>query len=95
MANPDGRPATYHMNRLAGTLVNNVPTLDFDGAAVKWANANIPGGHNQTKGIGALNTLYAYRNGGKNYYWDTPGVLNGLAGTWGLGESEAAARIVS
>lgn len=95
MANPDGRSATYHMNRLAGTLVNGVPTLDFDGAAVKWASANITGGHNQTKGIGALNALYAFRNGGKNNYWDTPGVLNGLAGTWGLGENEAAARIVS
>ena len=98
MAIPDGRPATYHLNRLAGTLLNGVPTLDFDGAAIKWADNVIPGGHNahgQTRGIGALNAIYAYRNGGKNYYWDTPGVLNGLAGTWGLGENEAASRIVS
>ena len=95
MAAHDGHTATYHLNRLAGTIVNSVPQLDFDGAAVKWANNAIPGGHNQTKGIGALNALYAYRNGGVNHYWDTPGVLNGLAGTWGLGENEAAAEIVS
>ena len=94
MAVPDGRPATYHLNRLAGTLLNGVPQLDFDGAAIQWATNVVPG-HGQTRGIGALNAIYAYRNGGKNNYWDTPGVLNGLAGTWGLGENEAASRIVS
>ena len=94
MAVPDGRPATYHLNRLAGTLVNGVPQLDFDGAAIQWATNVIPG-HGQSRAIGALNAIYAFRNGGKNYYWDTPGVLNGLAGTWGLGENEAAAEIVS
>jgi len=94
MAVPDGRPATYHLNRLAGTLVNGVPTLDFDGAAIQWATNIIPG-HGQSRAIGALNAIYAFRNGGKHYYWDTPGCLNGLAGTWGLGENEAAGRIVS
>ena len=95
MAVPDGRPATYHLNRLAGTLLNGVPTLDFDGAAIQWATNVIPGKHGQTRGIGALNAIYAYRNGGKNLYLDTPGVLNALAGTYGIGEAEAAARIVS
>ena len=98
MANYGGLSVTYHMNRLAGTIINGVPQLDFDGAAIQWADNVIPGGrasHGQTRGIGALNAIYAYRNGGKNYYEDTPGVLNLLAGTFGLGENEAAARIVS
>ena len=86
--------ATYHMNRLAGTILNGVPQYDFDGAAVRWGNIAIPG-HNATKGIDVLNLIYAYRNGGKNYYEDTPGILNLLAGTTGLGESEAASRIAS
>lgn len=89
MAVPDGRPYTYHLNRLAGTLVNGVPTLDAQGAANVWAG---------TTGLalpGALNTLYASRNSGKNYYYDLQGALNALAGTTGLGINEAAARIVS
>ena len=94
MAAGDGLTATYHLNRLAGTILNGVPQLDFDGACIQWATNVIPG-HGQTRGIGALNAIYAYRNGGKNYYEDTPGVLNLLAGTFGLGENEAAARIVS
>ena len=98
MANYGGLSSTYHLNRLAGTIINGVPQLDFDGAAIQWADNVIPGGrnsHGQTRGIGALNAIYAYRNGGKNYYLDTPGVLNALAGTYGIGEAEAAARIVS
>ena len=95
MANYGGLSSTYHLNRLAGTIKNSVPQLDFDGAAIQWATNVIPTKHNQTRGIGALNAIYAYRNGGKNYYEDTPGVLNLLAGTFGLGENEAAARIVS
>ena len=94
MAAGDGLTATYHVNRLANTILNGVPQLDFDGACIQWATNVIPG-HGQTRGIGALNAIYAYRNGGKNYYEDTPGVLNLLAGTFGLGENEAAARIVS
>jgi hypothetical protein len=86
----DGLTYVYHLNRLAGTLnAYNVPTLEAQGAANVWAG---------TKGlalVGALNTLYAARNSGKNYNYDLPGVLNALAGTTGLGVNEAAARIVS
>jgi hypothetical protein len=94
MANYGGLSTTYHLNRLAGTIKNGVPQLDFDGAAIQWATNVIPG-HGQTRAIGALNAIYAFRNGGKNLYEDTPGVLNLLAGTYGIGEAEAAARIVS
>ena len=94
MATPDGRTAVYHLNRLAGTIISGVPQYDFDGAAVKWGTV-VLGAHNATRGIDVLNLIYAYRNSGKNYYLDTPGVLNALAGTSGLGENEAAARIVS
>ena len=92
MAANDGRPATYSMNRLAGTLAY---PLDFDGAAIVWADNVIPG-HKSSRGIDALNKIWAYRNGGKNYAWDTPGVLSMLAvGYIGLGENEAARRILS
>jgi len=94
MANYGGLSTTYHINRLAGTLLNGVPTLDFDGACIQWATNVIPG-HSQTKAIGALNAIYAARHGGKNLYEDVPGVLNLLAGTYGIGEAEAAARITS
>jgi len=94
MANYGGLSTVYHLNRLAGTIVRGVPQYDFNGACVKWADIAIPG-HNATRGIDALNLIYANRNGGKNYYLDTPGVLNALAGTYGIGEAEAAARISS
>lgn len=94
MASGDGLTAVYHLNRLARTVLNGVPQYDFNGAAIKWADIAIPG-HKATRGIDALNQIYAFRNGGKNYYEDTPGILNLLAGTFGLGENEAAARIVS
>ena len=84
----------YHLNRLAGTTINGVPQYDFDGAATSWGTV-VLGAHNATRGIDVLNLIYAYRNGGKNYYEDTPGVLNLLAGTFGLGEAEAASRILS
>jgi len=83
----------YHLNRLAGTILNGVPQYDFNGAASIWA-FNVTG-NKYSRGIDALNQIYAYRNGGKNYYEDTPGVLNLLAGTFGLGEPEAASRISS
>ena len=89
MAVRDGLTYTYHLNRLAGTLSNCVPTLDAQGAANVWAG---------TKGYaipGALNYLYASRNSGKNLGLDLQGVLNALAGTTGLGINEAAARIAS
>ena len=93
MASGDGLSAVYHLNRLAGTIINGVPQYDFNGAANIWA-FNVTG-KRYSRGIDALNQIYAYRNSGKNYYYDTPGAFNALAGTWGLGENEAAARITS
>jgi len=83
----------YHLNRLAGTILNGVPQYDFNGAANIWA-FNVTG-KKYSRGIDALNQIYAFRNGGKNYYYDTPGAFNALAGTVGLGEAEAASRISS
>jgi hypothetical protein len=95
MAIGDGLTATYHMNRLAGTIVKGVPQYDFDGACLKWGTV-VLGSHNATRGIDVLNLIYASRNGNKNYYSDTPGILSMLAiGKTGLGEDEAARRIVS
>jgi hypothetical protein len=93
MALTDGRTAVYHLNRLAGTIINGVPQYDFNGAANIWA-FNVTG-KKYSRGIDALNQIYAFRNGGKNFYYDTPGAFNALAGTFGLGENEAARRIVS
>jgi len=89
MALRDGLTYTYHLNRLAGTLVNGVPSLDAQGAGNKWAG---------TTGLalpGALNVLYASRNGGNRLDLDLQGILNALAGTKGLGINEAAAEIAS
>lgn len=83
----------YHLNRLAGTILNGVPQYDFNGAAQIWA-FNVTG-KKYTRGIDALNQIYAFRNSGKNYQYDTPGAFNALAGTTGLGEAEAASRISS
>jgi len=93
MASGDGLSTVYHLNRLAGTIVNSVPQLDFNGAAVQWYY-NVAG-KKASRGIDALNQIYAVRHGGKNLFLDTPGILNALAGTVGLGEAEAAARITS
>lgn len=89
MAAGDGKTYTYHLNRLAGTLVNGVPSLSAQGAANVWAG---------TEGLslpGALNTLYASRNGGQNFAYDLQGALNALAGTYGYGPNLAASMIVS
>jgi len=94
MAKDDGRTTVYHLNRLAGTIVASVPQLDFDGAAIQWA-ANVVPGKVHSRGIDALNSIYAYRNGGLNLHLDTPGVLNALAGVYGYGEAAAASRISS
>ena len=88
MANTGGS-YTYHLNRLAGTLLNDVPQLDAQGAANKWANTN---GYAI---VGALNYLYSTRNSGNNPQLDLQGILNALAGTNGLGPNAAAARITS
>ena len=83
----DGRGLTYHMNRLAGTLVNGVPSLDAQGAANIWAGTtglDIEGAVNVKNGVTS-----------KANYLALQGALNVRAGTSGLAEAEAAARIVS
>ena len=81
-----GKTLQYHMNRLAGTLNSfDVPTLDAQGAANVYAG---------TKGlaiVGALNTKAGFTS--PTQYLELQGVLNYLAGTSGLGENEASARI--
>ena len=95
MAAGDGRDAVYSLNRLGNTLKNGVPQLDFNGACVAWGII-VLGATTATRGIDVLNQIYASRNGGKNYYLDTPGVLSMLAiGKMGLGENEAARLIAS
>lgn len=74
----------YDMNRKAGTLVADVPTLDAQGAANVWAGTtglSLVGALN----VKALNALPEYR--------DLAGVLNQLAGTTGLEVDGAAAMI--
>ena len=80
----------YSLNRLAGTIVNGVPTLDAQGAANKWAATPTP-----LDLDGALNYLYKQRFGVVNFSTDMPGILNLLAGTYGLGEALAASLIAS
>ena len=75
---------TYHLNRKAGTLVNDEPTLTATNAANVYA-----GTVNYTL-IGALNTLAG--NSQPNYRTLT-GVLNQLAGTTGLTAEDAASLI--
>jgi len=96
MAIGDGRDATWSMNRLAGTVNSaGIAQYDFDGACLKWGGV-VLGTTNATRAIDVLNLIYANRNGGKNYYMDIPGVLSMLAiGKTGLGENEAARRILS
>ena len=79
------RTLCYHLNRLAGTLVNDVPTLGEAGAA------NVYAGTTGLEVVGALNA--AAGNALPNYR-ELPGVLNQLAGTSGLGVDEAASQIV-
>jgi len=86
MAYIPGRTLQYHMNRLAGTLNSfDVPTLDAQGAA------NVYAGTTGLAIVGALNTKAGFTS--PTQYLELQGVLNKLAGTSGLGENEAAARI--
>lgn len=80
----DGHTLQYHMNRLAGTLNGEVPTLDAQEAANRWAGTNdldIVDALNQK----ATNTLPNYK--------ELVGVLNQLANTTGLEQDGAAASI--
>lgn len=86
MANPDGRSVQYHLNRLAGTLnASGVPTL------AEAAAANAYAGTTNRETVAALNVKAGITDPSK--FLDRQGVLNKLAGTTGLGEAEAAARI--
>lgn len=79
---------TWHLNRLAGTIYDDVPFYDAQGAANIWA------GTSGMALVGALNALYETRTG-VNLHLDLQGVLNALAGTSGLGENFAASLIAS
>lgn len=74
----------HAMNRKAGTLVNDVPTLDAQGAANVWAG---------TTGLGVVGALNVQAGNSLPDYKDLQGVLNQLAGTTGLAVDGAAAAI--
>lgn len=78
------RTLCYHMNRLAGTLVNGVPRLASQGAANVWAG---------TTGLDLVGALNVEAGNALPNYKDLAGVLNQLAGTTGLGIDEAASQI--
>lgn len=81
----DGFTLQYHMNRLAGTLFQGIPTRDAQAAANIWA------GTTNLDLVGALNTKAG--NVGYGNYLELVGVLNQLAGTTNLEEDGAAASI--
>lgn len=76
----------YEMNRLAGTLVNGVPSRDAQGAANIWAG---------TTGLSLVGALNVQAGNVLPNYRELQGVLNQLAGTTGLGEDAAATAIVA
>jgi hypothetical protein len=84
MAAGDGRGLKYHMNRKAGTLVNDRPTLEAQGAANIWAG---------TTGLDLVGALNVKALNTRPNYLELAGVLNQLAGTTGFEVNEAAARI--
>jgi hypothetical protein len=90
-----GRTLTYHLNRLAGTLISDIPQYAAQGAAQIWAKNNSVTPYNGIALAGVLNNIYASRNSGKNYHYDIQGALNALAGTTGLGTDEAASEIIT
>jgi hypothetical protein len=79
------RTLVYHLNRKAGTLVNDAATRTDQDAANVWA------GTTGRTLVGALNVVAG--NTLPNYR-ELAGVLNQLAGTTGLGVDEAASQIV-
>lgn len=76
----------YELNRLAGTLVNGVPSRDAQGAANIWAG---------TSGLALVGALNVKAGNVLPNYRELQGVLNQLAGTTGLGEDAAATAIVA
>lgn len=84
MAAGDGRGLKYHINRKAGTLVNDRPTLEAQGAANVWAG---------TTGLDLVGALNVKALNVRPNYLELAGVLNQLAGTTAFEVPEAAARI--
>lgn len=78
------RTLQYHMNRLAGTLVQDSPTRDAQAAANIWA------GTTDLDMVHALNSKAGNTMPG---FRELAGVLNQLAGTTGLEVDGAAASI--
>lgn len=78
------RTLVYHLNRKAGTLVADRPTLDAVGAANVYAG---------TTGRGLTGALNVAAGNSLPNYRELAGVLNQLAGTSGLGVDEAASQI--
>lgn len=74
----------HELNRKAGTLVNDVPTLDAQGAANVWAG---------TSGLALVGALNVKAGNPITAYLELQGVLNQLAGTTGLGVDAAASAI--
>lgn len=85
--NPSGRTMaftlTYHLNRLAGTLLNGVPSQSEVRAANIWAG---------TTGL-SLEDALNERAGSSVPKWDVAGALNAIAGTTGLTAIDAISRI--
>lgn len=79
-----GETLQHALNRKAGTLVNDVPTRDAQGAANVWAG---------TVGLGLQGALNVKAGNVLPNYRGLGGVLNQLAGTTGLGVDGAAAMI--
>lgn len=80
----DGHTLTYHMNRKAGTLNGQVPTLSAQGAANVWAG---------TTGLELVHALNVKAGNTLPNFRELAGVLNQLAGTTGLEVDGAASNI--
>jgi len=79
------RTLTYHLNRVAGLLANDVPQAGDARAA------NVYAGTTGLEVVGALNVKAGITDTRK--YLELAGVLNQLAGTTDLGVDEAASYL--
>jgi hypothetical protein len=86
MAHND-RTLTYHLNRVAGLLVNDQPTRDDAYAACAYAGIALQ----SLETVGALNFKAGIVDRLK--YLELAGVLNLLAGTRDLAVDEAASYL--
>lgn len=81
---PNTRTFNYHLNRLAGTLVADIPTRGAAAAANIWAG---------TTGLDVVGALNVRAGNSLPGYRELAGVVNQLAGTSGLGVDEAISLI--